>query len=128
MRLRKQVLIDAETGELIQKGAKFFMVYCATNFTLDRRLSLTEIRVLGYLANRMNRDGYVIETQAFIADRLQILKPNLSRALKHLRELDYVIPGTYQGRKVIRVNPEFISKRKNSDWRNELEALREDDR
>lgn len=104
------------------------MVYIKVNFTQDRRLTLTDIRVLGYLSGVMNRDGYIMETQAFISDKLQIMPSNLSRSLRHLRTLGYLLHGTYKGRRVNRVNPEFIAKRIDTTWKNELEVLREDDK
>lgn len=122
----RKTIICAETGEIIeQRGDAFFMVYTRHNFTRDKRLSLTEIRIFGLLCEIMTRDGYITHTQSWIARKLDIAPPNLSRALKHLRELNYIIHGTLHGRRLLRVNPLCVSKRRSSVFRAEMECAEE---
>ena len=93
------------------------MVSCKLNFTQDERLKLTEIRVFGMMCQIMLKDGHVLETQARIASRLDMKVSNLSLAVKHLKSLDYLYASTYKGRKVLRVNPSFCSKRSAAQWK-----------
>lgn len=120
-----RTIVYADTGEIVEKKEGFFMVSTRNNFLLDKRLTLTDVRVFGYCCNIMLKDGCVIDSQARIAKRLGLTASNLSRSLKHLRSLDYIIDGQYRGRKFPRVNPTYASKRSSNAWKAENLCMEE---
>lgn len=119
MNNRPRDLVYADSGELYEKKERYFMVCSRLNFTQDRRLTLTDIRIFGYLCEIMLKDGHILHTQAFICRKLGMTSGNFSNRMKHLRDLDYIGHGTYKGRKVTRVNPLYCSKRSAAHWKAE---------
>ena len=77
-------------------------------------------RVLAYLLGRLDFDNYLKVQQTEISDKLHIKKPNVSRAMKKLAELDIITVGPMAGRsKTYRLNPR-IAHRGAKNYRNTL--------
>lgn len=77
-------------------------------------------RVLAYLLGQLDFDNYLKVQQTEIADKLHMKKPNVSRAMKKLAELDVITVGPMAGRsKTYRLNPR-IAHRGTKNYRNTL--------
>ena len=63
-------------------------------------------RVFAYLVSRLDFDNYLKVQQTDICEKLKLKKPNVSRAIKRLVELNVIAVGPMAGRsKTYRLNP-----------------------
>lgn len=75
-------------------------------------------RVFAYLVGQLDFDNYLKVQQKDIAEALNMKKPNVSRAIKKLAELDVINVGPMAGRsKTYRLNPR-IAHRGAKNYRN----------
>lgn len=120
-------MIDEETGELQAYipycfpkkkkliGGYFMLVFqdFLTNLA-KARLTGTEHSVLCYLMGELDFENYLVVKQTHVAKELGIARPDVSKAMKKLMELDIIRQGPRSGMiKSYQLNPYFAFKGKN---------------
>lgn len=136
MKRREIASIDQNTGEIL-KGV---VVYCGVKqnpystgwimnsqealelLASDRDLTKESLRVLMFLMARLDFENWIQVTQKEISEKLNIKKPNISKAVSLLEEKGIILRGPKVGRSyAFRLNPYFgwKGKVKNlNDYRN----------
>ena len=136
MKRREIASVDQNTGEIL-KGV---VVYCGVKqnpystgwimnsqealelLASDRDLTKESLRVLMFLMARLDFENWIQVTQKEIAEKLDLKKPNISKAVSLLEEKGIILRGPKVGRSyAFRLNPYFgwKGKVKNlNDYRN----------
>ena len=122
MKHRKIASIDQNTGEILDG----VLVYCGVKqnpystgwvmnsqealelLATDRELTGENYRVLLLLLSRLDFENWIQVTQSEIAEKLQMKKQNVSRAILLLEEKGIILRGSKIGRSyAFRLNPYF---------------------
>ena len=136
MKRREIASIDQNTGEILEG----VVVYCGVKqnpystgwimnsqealelLASDRDLTKESLRVLMFLMARLDFENWIQVTQKEISEKLNIKKPNISKAVSLLEEKGIILRGPKVGRSyAFRLNPYFgwKGKVKNlNDYRN----------
>ena len=93
-----------------KKGDAYFMVF--ESILLNKKMTLTYVRVYYHLTTIMKAGGWILPTQKGIADDLGMDVQQLNRALGKLKEAGYISQEIHpdEKRKVYRVNPFYTAK------------------
>ena len=130
---RRLGTIDLDTGEVLEEGIpvwigrkpkisdRWFMAFqeAFEQLASDRELTLEHHRVLYYLFSRLDFDNFIQVPQAEIANRLNMQRTHISRAIKVLNDKKIIIRGPKVGRSSsFRLNPNY-------GWKGKVSNLRE---
>ena len=76
------------------------------NIAADKRLNLTDHRVIAVLNAKLDFENWIRISNVEIGDYLGVARPNISVSMKKLVELGIVLPGPAVGNvKTFRLNP-----------------------
>lgn len=119
-------LVEPETGEVkaylpiakqkrkIEGGGWIVMFQTALEWLAEKKLPQEQYRVLMYLMAKLDFSNYIRITQREIAEKLEMKQSSVSRAIKHLIEIDVLATGPRSGTaKTYRLNPRMAHKGRN---------------
>ena len=121
-------VVDDETGEVkgyfplkskhLSKGGDFLALYQDSIDYISNmpNMKLETLRVILKLFAKLDFDNYIRINQSKIAEEMMIKRPNVSRAIKNLLEMDIIREGPRTGTaKTYRLNPMIAHKGKHYD-------------
>ena len=133
MKRRKIASVDQNTGEIL----KGIVVYCGVKhnpyakgwimnsqealelLATDEDLTKEAFRVLMFLMARLDFENWIQVSQKEIAEKLNMHKQNISRAIKLLQSKEILIRGPKIGKSyAFRLNPDF-------GWKGKVKNLNE---
>lgn len=109
-------ILDLTTGEILGRGEnrgsfifvpskpklkeKWFMFFqnACEKLALDKTLSGASFRVLMYLLSNLDFENYILIQQVEIAEKLEMKRANVSRAIKQLTDKGILVKGPKLGR------------------------------
>lgn len=95
---RKKRTLGANWVATFQSGLEWL--------SMQENMTGEQWRVFAFLMSKLDFDNYLRVPQRDICERLNMKKPNVSRAIKALIDFDVIIPGPMAGRyKTYRLNP-----------------------
>lgn len=119
-------LVEPETGEVkaylpmakqkrkIEGGGWIVTFQTALEWLAEKKLPQEQYRVLMYLMAKLDFSNYLRITQREIAEKLEMKQSSVSRAIKHLIEIDVLATGPRSGTaKTYRLNPRMAHKGRN---------------
>lgn len=87
-------------------GWGIFWQEASMNIAADKRLNLTDHRVLAVLNAKLDFENWIRISQQEIADFLAVKRPNISVSMKKLVKMSIVVPGPpVKNVKTFRLNP-----------------------